>query len=138
MRTASRRKRYVIASLISLGMALALLLERGTFSKTEAAQLWQDLSDAFFVPGVMLTGIGGLVFVAGNGIFDMLNFGVRKVLLLLRSEKHRAAFPRTYYDYLQTKADRSNKGQGFLIVVGGIMLALSGLFVLMHLSITGG
>ncbi|NLE68677.1 MAG: DUF3899 domain-containing protein [Clostridiales bacterium] len=132
MRFTPRFRRYFIGGLIALAMSLLLLWERGTFSQADDIQWLKDLSDAFFVPGVLFAGIGGLIFVAGNGIFDMLNFGVKKVLLLIRSEKHQKAFPRTYYDYLQRKNRRDNKGFGHLLIIGGVFLALSALFTLLY------
>ena len=124
-------KRRLLPPIIGLLLSLFLLLSRDSFSKAVPAERLKDLSDAFFVPGALLACVGALVFVAGNGIFDMVNYGVIKVLSLVRSESHRAAIPRTYYEYVQGKAGRSGAGAGPLLAMGAAFLALSAVFALL-------
>lgn len=132
MRKGSLKRRILITGAIGLLMSLLFLLSKGTFSQTDAAQRYRDLSDACFITGAIMLGVAGLQFVAGNGIFDMINFGVLKVLSLVRSDSYRAEQPRTYYDYLQSKAGRNKGGLAGLLIIGGLFVALALLFVLLH------
>lgn len=124
-------KRYVITALIGLVAALLLLLSRGSFAKEIQTERFKDISDAFFVPGVLLVCMGALVFVAENGIFDMLKFGAMKVISMMRSEKSRSEYPKTYYDYLQQQAEKARKGYGFLLICGAAFLLLAVFFAFM-------
>lgn len=118
MKKGTAVKRTLIAAGIGLAFALLFLLARGTFQGGDQTQALKDLSDAFMIPGAMMLCVGALLYVSGNGVFDMLNYGVAKVLLLIRSEKHRAAFPKTYYDYMQAKADKRPSGYAYLLWTG--------------------
>ena len=131
MKLSKTCKRYLLAFLIGIAISLLILLSKGTFSKTDILERYKDLSDAFFVSGFMLAGVGGLVFVGNNGVFDMIRFGVSKVVSLIRSEKHRSETARTYYDYLQKKAEKPSASYGFLLVSGSCLLVLSVLFAFM-------
>jgi len=134
VRRSGRLLRWLIAVAVSLLMALSVLLGRGTFQKTDPQQLWMDLSDAFLLPGAMLGGLGGLIFVAGRGFFDMVNFGVMKVLSLVRSEAYRAEQPKTFYDYIEAKSTSRRGGYAYLLVTGLACLALAGLFLVLYLN----
>ena len=134
MSNKGRRKQYIIPLLAGVGFAAALLWLRGTLGKTDAQEQLRDVSDAFFVPGVLLVCTGALLFVAGNGIFDMLNFGVMKVLSLVRSEKYRAQQPRTYYDYVSAKNDSRRSGYSGLLWAGLLFLLLAGVFVALYMT----
>jgi hypothetical protein len=76
-----------------------------------------------------------LLFVAGNGIFDMLNFGVMKVLSLVRSDKYRAKQPRTYYDYVSARNVNRRGGYSGLLWVGLIFLLLAAAFVALYMTV---
>ncbi len=56
----------------------------GRLSKT-GKTLMGELSDAFFVPGVITLGIGLLVMATNGGAFDMLSFGVLKTVRLIET-----------------------------------------------------
>lgn len=132
MKAGFRFPRYLATAAIALAIILLMLFGRGSFLKTNQLERLNDFSDAFFVSGMLLVSVGGLAFVAGNGIFDMINFGVKKVLLLLRSEKRRAESPRTYYDYVEGKSQNRKSGYGALLIVGAICLGLAVMFLLMY------
>lgn len=124
-------KRYLIAIGIGTAISLSILFSRESFGKDILAERYGDFSDAFFVAGVLLAGAGGLVFVANNGIFDMIKFGVAKAVSIIRSEKHRRESPRTYHDYLKIQWAKPRKSYGFLLITGTIYLLLALLFVFM-------
>lgn len=133
MKHRSPLKRVLITVGLGLAFALLFLWGRGTLAGVPRDLALRDLSDAFMIPGTVMLCLGALLFVAGNGVFDMLNYGVAKVLLLIRSEKHRAEHPKTYYDYQQEKAARRPRGYAYLLWtgLGFLLIALVFAFGLM-------
>ncbi len=132
MRLSRQQRRYLIASLAGIAMVVAVLLTRKTFGKLDGQAILQDLSDAFFVPGVLIISMGGLMFVAENGVFDMLNFSIRKVITLVRGQKYREEQPKTYYDYVQAQDAKPRTGFGYLLKVGAAFLVLAVIFTLLY------
>ena len=123
-------RRYLIASAIGIAIAVGVFIARGGFEYTETVHVLQAFCDACFVPGILLMGFGALLFCADDGLFDMLNYGVMKVINLTRSEKRRNAFPKTFYDFRKMKSENRNGGFGYLLIVGGVFMALAVMFLI--------
>ena len=82
----------------------------------------KDLSDAFFVPGIVMLCFGVLVFATNGGTFDMLAFGVIKMFDLFKKDLTKVKY-RTFYDYRKAQNEKKRSflhliiiGAGFLIV----------------------
>lgn len=69
------------------------------------------LSNAALFSGVLLTGIGLLVLISEEGIFDGIRYTISSLWASLRNEKKRYA---TYYDYIKREKKRS-KASSMLI-----------------------
>lgn len=116
-------KKYLISFVIGLVMTGLLMVGRGAFSdgKTMAERM-SVCSDACFFTGVMLAGIGLLVFVSGEGAFDMLAYAVKLGFTLLFRTEHES-----YIDYKMRKAAKKT-AYGFLLLTGIVFLLAAGLF----------
>ena len=125
-------KRYAIAAGFGAGVFLLLMATRGGFTASEPAELWQAVSDALFVPGVLLAAFGLLLFAADGGVFDMLKFGLMKAFGFLMSKKKRAAVPDTFYDYKEMRDAKPRAKVAYLLIVGGVMLALAAIALMMY------
>ena len=92
------------------------------------------LSDAFFVPGILLTCVGCLAWVSSIGFFDSVTFAVRiAVHALLPFVKME---DKTFYDYKMDREEaRSGKAPIFLVVIGILFIIISVLFLLLYSSI---
>lgn len=77
-------------------------------------------SNAALVPGVMLTGIGFLVKISGEGFFDGIKYAVGSMMNHLLGKQKRYG---TYYDYRSRRTERA--GASSVIVPGFIFLALA-------------
>lgn len=126
------RKRLLLTLTVGALLSLGVLLSRGTFTQLDGQTVIKDLSDAFFVAGALIFSMGALVFVAENGVFDMLSFGVKKVVALVRSEAYRAEQPKTYYDYVERQQAKPRTAYGYLLKAGLAFLAAAILFVILH------
>ena len=135
MKNHSRALAYLITVLIGLAMAVAVFSNRGGFSQPDAQAMYIALSDACFVPGVLLAGVGLLVLVANDGFFDILSYGVQTVVSMFnpfsKKERHKQ-----FYDYKVEKASRRKKPDNVVLWVGLAFLAIAA-FCLLMLSVNG-
>ena len=96
---------YGISALIGAAIALAIMGAKGVFTETDTVQVMQILSDSFFVPGVILAGVGALVFASNGGLFDIFGFGFHMFINLFRRDVTKRKY-RTFYDYRQEKKEK--------------------------------
>ncbi len=120
-------KRVLILCGIGFAGFLLLMLLRGGFLQSDPAQRWQTVSDALFVPGILMASMGLLVAVSDGGVFDMLRFGLQKVFSLFRRKEKRDALPKTFYDYRVERDARAKAPIGALLAVGTGMIVLAGI-----------
>lgn len=135
MKQYSRVLSYLITVLIGLAMAVAVFAYRGGFSQPDAQSMYSALSDACFVPGIFMTGIGLMVLVANEGFFDILSYGMHSLVTLFTPFKRKEEHQR-YYEYKVARAERRTKPQNIVLRVGIVFLLLAGLCLVL-LSATG-
>lgn len=123
-------KNYLITAGIALLMSLLVLVIRNTFSVTEQAQLFQDLSDAFIIPGVIVLCVAGLVFSTNGGTFDMLSFSVTKVFDLFRKEENKRGH-KNFYEYRKAK-EGTERSFWHLIIVGAVFIVIGVVFYIIY------
>lgn len=122
--------KYLITIGTGLAAALYVAFIRGIFSETNPSQIFAILSDSFTVPGVLLTGIGGLMFVSNEGGFDALSYGITSFIDLFRKEKKNKY--KTFYDYKEEKASKTLP-VSFVLISGLIFMALAIIMLLLYL-----
>ena len=122
--------KYLITIGTGLAAALYVALTRNIFSVTNPSQIFAILSDSFTVPGVLLTGIGGLMFVSNEGGFDALSYGITSFIDLFRKEKKNKY--KTFYDYKEEKASKTLP-VSFVLISGLIFMALAIIMLLLYL-----
>ena len=86
------------------------------------------LCDAFFVPGVLLTLIGALVWVSTTGLFDGLGYAVKTAahmfLPFIKTQRQ------SYYDYKMEKAEKRGSVPYFIMIVGIAFILVASVFLL--------
>ena len=122
--------KYLITIGTGLAAALYVAFIRCIFSETNPSQIFAILSDSFTVPGVLLTGIGGLMFVSNEGGFDALSYGITSFIDLFRKEKKNKY--KTFYDYKEEKASKTLP-VSFVLISGLIFMALAIIMLLLYL-----
>ncbi len=122
---------YGISLLIGAAMALIIMGVRGIFTETEPREVMRLLSDAFFVPGVLLAGVGLLVFATNGGVFDMLAYSVLLFFNLFRKNVQDRKY-RDFYEYREAKKGRKRKSLAFLLVVGLFYILLAAIFLIVY------
>ena len=115
-------KKYLITLLVGFVGVFCILWAKDIFAQTEAVKIFHILCDAFFVVGVVITGVGLLVFSNNEGTFDMLVYGVSSFFDLFRKVSKKK-YP-TFYDY---RVSRQGKkiGFGFMLLCGIFFLVIA-------------
>ncbi len=122
-------KKYLITLGIGFAMALLIANSKDIFSQTELAKIFHILTDSFSVPAVLITGMGGLVYVSNEGAFDALAYGLTSFFDMFRKEKKNQFS--SFHDYKESKADKK-LGFGFLLICGLIFMAIMGAMYLLY------
>lgn len=84
--------------------------------------------NATFSSGVILVGVGTLIYVSSEGIFDIAIFGTKKFFKSIFSRKNNMG---TYYDYTAEKREKEKTPVGIVIFTGLFYIGLS--FVLLYI-----
>ena len=125
----SNLKKYLLTICAGLVGAFVVAYSQGIFNATTAVEIFHILSDSFFVPSVLIMGMGGLVFVSNEGAFDGLTFALTSFADVFRKQKKNKYT--TYYDYKQSKGNR-DRSFGFLLITGVGFFLVSGLMLLFY------
>ena len=120
-------KSYLFVIIISLLVALGVCFSKDFFALTAISDKLKVLSDAFFLPGVFLTCLSGLVFVSNDGFFAMLTYGTRRMISYYSKNSTFRDDYKTYYDYYSEKTSTKVKF-GFILYPGLAFLSLAIVF----------
>ncbi len=125
----SKRKRGVLITiLLDVLIGVGVFAYRGGFATTETNALYGALSDAFFVPGVIIASFGIMIYVTGEGLFNIFGYAVNMVALpFLKKNRERM----TYYEYIQSKHRKKSDSMGYLCIVGLASVLLGAAFALL-------
>ena len=125
----SNLKKYLLTIGAGFFGAFVVAYSQGIFNATTAVEIFHILSDSFFVPSVLIMGMGGLVFVSNEGAFDGLTFALTSFADVFRKQKKNKYT--TYYDYKQSKGNR-DRSFGFLLITGAGFFLVSGIMLLLY------
>ena len=118
--------KYAVCIGVALLITVAVFWSKGFFTDSAAVNI-QILSDGFFVSGIVVSSVAGLLFVGGEGMFIGIGFVLRNVVLTFipgGRKKHER-----YADYRARKLERLKKeGDHCILVTGLSFLALGVLF----------
>lgn len=125
-------KKYLITIIIGLVFTGLILLSKDIIFQENAKDVFHILTDSFFVTGVVLSGVGVIIFASNEGTFDMLKFGVIKFFDLFKRDMTKVKY-RTFYDYRVERLEHK-QGFGFMLLVGIGFIAISIIFLLLYLN----
>ncbi|MBR3504910.1 MAG: DUF3899 domain-containing protein [Clostridia bacterium] len=133
-----KRKIYAAVILAALALAFALAYSRGLSGEISFGGNCRYLSDGFFAVGMVILSIGGLMWVATTGFFDMMTYSVRFGLhaLLGFFAPERRKPRQDFYDYKVERETARKKGRAWpLLAIGGAMVALAAVFLVLYYRI---
>lgn len=119
-----RLKSYIKAGTVWLVLLVLAFWWENPFQAESIGEIFTAISNAFTIPGVIMTGLGGLTYLASKGAYDGLgyafsNFGLHNVWMKRQPKKYK-----TLYDYKAAKDEKGRKWLPSALVFGLISLAL--------------
>ena len=138
-RELSRKRLKIYGITICAASAVSLLYAYSVsiFSLRDAGQIMGYLSNSFSVPGILLLGMSGLIFVKRQGGFDGVTYGTRYMFNWLvpqfwLNKDERRGKMQNYHDYCENKREREKKSVNptmCFLIVGAVFTALGLLFL---------
>lgn len=120
---------YIITAVVGALIVVAVICGQQIWAAESTRIAMQILSDAFFVSGVVLAGVGLLIFCSNGGVFYMLSYAVIRFFdLFKRGVKGKY---KDFYDYTESKKDKK-RSFGFMLIVGLVYLAVAVAFLIAY------
>ena len=120
--------KYVISfSVAFLFTVLVIQYELSILPKGRQS-LFRAVSDGFFFSGVLFLSFSLLAFIANTGLFNSMNYALKRIGNRLRHPKEFKTNFISYYEYVQTKKYNSRRFV-FLCITGIVFLLLSFIFL---------
>ena len=114
--------KLIITLFIGFVIAALIAVSKDLFIQTSMEKIFHILTDSFFVPGVVITALGLLIFASNEGSFDIIVYGVQRFVGLFR--KNYQPKYHTFYDYRIAHSE-SKLPFSFLIIGGVFFIAIS-------------
>ena len=117
-------RNYAICFGVEALIAFLVIWLKGFFTQSTAVNI-QILSDAFFVPGILMTLFAGMMYVSGEGALIGISFVLRNVVLTfipMGRTKHEL-----YADYRARKLREARKHNNSYILVTGLIFLIIGI-----------
>ncbi len=124
---------YLITTLVGAAIVVTIILAQRKWTAEDMTEIMRRLSDAFFVAGVCIGGVGLLVFASNGGVFYMLTFGIIRLFDLFRRNINERKY-KDFYEYKESKKDKKH-GFGFMLVVGLVFIAIAGAFLAAYYNV---
>ena len=102
---------------------------RGLFQAENSEEIFKDLSDCFFISGIVLSGVGAISWAGSEGSFDMISYGC-KTFFGLFSASYAKKLPKSFYDYKQEQIEKNKPWLMQTLIVGLAVLAVGLLFLI--------
>lgn len=123
--------KYLITFGVGFAMALLVAINQKLFNQTEFIGIIHVLINSFTIPAVLITGMGGLMFISNEGGFDIISYGMMCFLDMFRKERKNKF--RSFYDYKESREEK-NVGFGFMVITGLFFMALVGILCIVWLN----
>ncbi|MBQ8719743.1 MAG: DUF3899 domain-containing protein [Clostridia bacterium] len=125
--------KYSLTAAVGLLVAFLVAAGQGLFSASSPPILYSILSDAFFIPGILILSAGALVWIASTGFFDSLAYALsaaaHSLLPFPKAEK------KSYYDYKCERSKKRSAAPRAFLYTGVAFVALSLLFLALYSSV---
>ena len=121
---------YITTAIVGLIIFIIIICTKKIWDEDETYAIMQILSDACFVPGVLLAGFGLIIVASNGGVFDMLAYAMIKFFDLFKRDPRNKKY-KDYYEYSESKKDRKRK-TSFMLIVGAVFIVLAVIFLIVY------
>ena len=127
-------KEYAITTAVALIVGVLIALSRGIFQEDEIDMIITIISDAFFIPGVLLVCVGLIVYASNEGLFLTISYGFKTIGRTITAKKDEKLMEEKYHEYYARQMEKKSKCKHFLIV-GLVFVVISLLFVVVYFAV---
>ena len=121
---------YIITAVIGVIIFIIIICVKNIWDAGEAYVVMQILSDAFLVPGVLLAGLGLIIFASNGGVFDMLAYGIMTIFWTLQRDPTKRRY-KDFYEYREAQKGKK-RGMAFMLIVGSAFILLAIIFLIVY------
>ena len=118
---------WLVSAVTALAICTAMVLYEKSYAEWSLARM---ISDGFFVAGIMLVGVGALVWVANFGGFTALGYGW---YLLLRKLSASQAMFEERLSYVENVEQRREKNKNPTCILGTGLVCIAAAGVALYL-----
>lgn len=130
----SKKIGFIVSISLCVAAVVAVMIWKGVFAQPDAKGVFGVLSDAFFIPGVIFAGVGGLSRLGALGAYDTFGY------LFSRFSSHNlwvtGARRKKYdslYDYKQKKDEKGRRWLPHVLWTGIGALVVSIVLLVVYL-----
>lgn len=127
-------KEYAITTAIALAVGVLIALSRGIFQEDELDMIITIVSDAFFIPGVLLICVGLIVYASNEGLFLSISYGFKAIGRTITAKKDEKLMEEKYHEYYARQMEKKTKCKHF-IIVGLAFVVVSLVFVGVYFAV---
>ena len=127
-------KEYAITTAVALVVGVLIALSRGIFQEDELDMIITIISDAFFIPGVLLVCVGLIVYASNEGLFLSISYGFKAIGRTITAKKDEKLMDEKYHEYYARQMEKKTKCKHFLLV-GLAFVVISLLFVVVYFAV---
>ena len=127
-------KEYAITAMVAFGVSILIALSRGIFQQDEIDMVITIISDAFFIPGVLLICVGLIVYASNEGLFLSISYGFKAIGRTITAKKDEKLMDEKYHEYYARQIQKKAKCKHFLLV-GLAFVVISLIFVGVYFAV---
>lgn len=125
------KKSYLMALSMGISAAVIICFINEIFAVESAQKAFKILSDAFFIPGVFLLGVGILLSVVNEGLFNGIIFGLKTLGRSFVARKGEKIREEEFHEYNKRMKEKKTSVAHFIVVGIGFIL-ISAVFAMLY------
>lgn len=127
-----KTRSYAVTIGVILLIAALVAWQRDLSGSESVKEAMGILSDCFFVPGVLFTGIGAISWASLTGLYDILGFGGGRAVRMLIPGMGKENYE-DFYAYKQMKEKKGRNWKPHFLICGLLSILITITFYLIYL-----
>ena len=123
---------YLISAAVGLIIFIIIICTKKIWDAEGTAEVMRILSDASFVPGVLLAGFGLILVASNGGLFDMLAYSIIRIFDLLKRDPRNTKY-KDFYEYREARKGKK-RSNAYLLLVGITFIFVAAIFLIVYMQ----